>query len=122
MGYKYITVNGVQMREHRHVMELHLGRKLNASELVHHINEIKDDNRIKNLRLTNRSEHVKMHPEISSKTKFKRVYHFKRTTIERLYKKMTIQRISEKYGCSPGTILFFMSKNNIKRDKPGTRK
>lgn len=49
--------------EHRVIMELYLNRYLEAWETVHHINEIKVDNRLSNLFLCSTEEHSALHKE-----------------------------------------------------------
>ena len=53
--------NHKSIREQRALMEQHIGRELLPDEIVHHDDEIRDNNEIENLKVMTRSEHSRLH-------------------------------------------------------------
>ncbi len=72
-GYVYILINptgpAVYRREHDLIIERIIGRSLVKGEVVHHKNEIKNDNRPENLQLMTISEHMKLHRRLQLERK-----------------------------------------------------
>jgi len=61
-GYLVMWIEGKEVRQHRLVMEQHLGRKLTKLEVVHHIDNDKLNNNIDNLKLyATTAEHTRYH-------------------------------------------------------------
>lgn len=103
-GGKSIDANGyviftsgpyANKREHRVVMETVLGRKLHRDEVVHHINEVKSDNRPENLRVETRASHNRKH------AKGGRDIYCTVCGIGKWYSPKYLSMIGDKYKCRP---------------------
>lgn len=56
-----ICRDGTKIAYARALMEVALGRELSPLEIVHHVNGDSTDDRVENLQIVTRSEHVRLH-------------------------------------------------------------
>ena len=66
--YRRQRINGKNIMAHRLVMEQFIGRKLSSDEIVHHKDGNQLNNKIENLELMEKIDHLKMHAELRKKT------------------------------------------------------
>ena len=59
-GYRYLSVRGIEVLEHRHIASQMLGRPLGSDEVVHHIDGNRINNSPDNLAVMKRGDHDKL--------------------------------------------------------------
>lgn len=96
-GHPRATKDGYVL-EHIIVMEDKLGRSLGPGEIVHHLNEVKSDNRPDNLEVMLRSDHIKHHHRKLSNDQEATLLHEWRSGNKRHID------LAAKYGVSKSTI------------------
>jgi hypothetical protein len=69
-GYRYLSVDGTGMAEHRHLVEQREGRKLTSNEVVHHVDGDPLNNDPGNLVVLTRGEHQRLHATGSRPTRW----------------------------------------------------
>ncbi len=60
-GYAFVLRQGKHIKRCRIIVEKHFRRKLVSSEIVHHINKNRLDDRLENLQVVSCAEHIVIH-------------------------------------------------------------
>lgn len=88
-GYREIRVDGKIRKEHRFLYEQFYKITLDKKDDIHHINGIKTDNRIENLKLISHSEHSK----ITNIREYKKGYKMVLSEIERNRRSISMKQM-----------------------------
>lgn len=60
-GYRKVSIDGEDIREHRRIVEETFGIKLESNKIIHHKDGNKINNSLDNLEVMTASEHMKLH-------------------------------------------------------------
>lgn len=122
----YIKTKGGFIPYTRYLIENKIGRKLKVDEIIHHINGIKNDDRIENLKLETRDEHTSHHRQgkvplegikASQICRKKRRDNLKEKVIKLFNKNYSFRKIADKIKISRNTIMVILFENDLLEDK-----
>lgn len=100
------------VREHRLVMEQHLGRFLSPTEDVHHRDQDKANNHIDNLELTTRSEHIRHHN--FERSSARQLHAMSDEEIRRLHDQFSSVQLAREFGTSPASVQRELARRGIR--------